>query len=71
MNPADLLLTGGIMLGVAVPVVGAMEAGRAPADMSRYQMSGDCPGVERCIVDTQSQRVMGMEMPHAFELTID
>ena len=71
MNPAELLLTGGIALGVVVPMSAAVEASRAPVDMSRFAMSEDCPAVERCIIDTQTERVMGIEPPHAFELTID
>ena len=64
MNPADLLLTGAIALGVALPVTAVVESQRPTVDMGRYVMSEDCPGVERCIVDTVTQRHMGLVPLH-------
>mgnify|MGYP006872287823 CR=1 FL=1 len=71
MNPAELLLTGGIMLGVGVPLTAVVESGRKPADMTRYVMTSDCPGVERCMVDVAQGEVLGLERDHVFNLTID
>ena len=59
MNPAELLLTGSVFLGMAVPMTAVIEMGRAPADMDRYVLSHSCPEVEVCMIDTKTNRVMG------------
>lgn len=59
------------MLGVAVPLTAAVESTRRDADMSRYVMTSDCPGVERCLVDLDKGKVIGLEPPHAFELGVE
>lgn len=72
MNPAELILTGGIALGIAVPMTAAIEAGREPADMSRYEMRSDCQVdkdiVDRCIVDVETGWALGVEPIHIIEL---
>ena len=60
MNPAELLLTGGIALGILVPVTAVVESSRRPVDMTRYQFSENCGPVERCIVDTETGWTLGV-----------
>ena len=59
MNPAELLLTGGIFLGLAVPMSALQEIKREPADMERFVVTDNCPHSERCIFDTRNEKYMG------------
>ncbi len=71
MAPAELLLSAAITLGVVVPVTAMVDKSRPAVDMSRYQMQEHCQvesrTVDRCIVDTQTGRHMGIEPHHILD----
>lgn len=62
MNPAELIITAGVMLGVALPLTAVVEATQAPADMQRYVMSENCPNSKVCLVDVKTNRYLGEDM---------
>ena len=74
MNPAELILTGGIALGIAVPMTAAIEAGREPADMGRYEFRSSCQvgkvKVDSCIFDRQQDRHIGIEPEHTIDIEL-
>jgi hypothetical protein len=63
MNPAELILTGGVFLGLAVPMSALRETHKEPADMGRFVVSQDCPNSNsnRCIFDTREEKFMGVD----------
>ena len=65
MNPAELILTAGIFLGLAVPMSALQELKREPANMDRFVMRENCPHSERCLVDTEAGDYMGSNVPES------
>ena len=62
MAPAELLLAGSIVVGVALPTSAVIEASRPPTDMSRYQLVAcvDRPA-ERCMIDMSTGDFLGVK----------
>ncbi len=74
MNPAELILTGGIALGIAVPMTAAIESGREPADMSRYEFRSNCQvgkvKVDSCIYDREEEKTIGVAPNHTIDIEL-
>ena len=71
MAPAELLLSAAITLGVVVPVTAMVDKSRPAVDMSRYEVQEHCHvgnrTVDRCIVDVETGRHMGIEPHHLLD----
>lgn len=74
MNPAELILTGGIALGIAVPITAAIESGREPADMTRYEFRSNCQvgkvKVDSCVFDRVENKTIGVEPNHTIDIQL-
>lgn len=62
MAPAELLLAGSIVVGVALPTSAVIEASRPASDMSRYQLVAcvERPA-ERCMIDMETGKFLGVK----------
>lgn len=62
MAPAELLLAGSIVIGVALPTSAVMEASKTPSDLSRYQIvsCAERPA-DRCLMDIESGEFLGQK----------
>lgn len=62
MAPAELLLAGSIVIGVALPTSAVLEAAKTPSDLSRYQIvnCAERPS-DRCLMDIESGEFLGQK----------
>ena len=74
MNPAELILTGGIVLGMAVPMTAAIESQREPADMTRYEFRRNCEvgkiKLDSCVFDRQQNKTIGVKTNHTIDIEL-
>lgn len=67
MTPAELILIGGVSIGVAVPIA-VIEVVREPVDMTRYEFRSNCQvgkiKVDSCVFDKLKNKTIGIEPNH-------